>query len=176
MQFTWCGWLKITYLCSCSFGDQSVKSVSTGYRGQDWFLLEALGRTLFQDFSRSFWLAVSFDLQSLSCCCLVAQLCLTLCDPMDCSPPTPLSMEFSRQEYWSGLPCCSPGNLPQTHVSCIGRQILYDWATSKTLIPFLNHSKPFLPLSHLSYSQISVFPFLLRTFVITLRVYPDSLG
>ena len=24
----------------------------------------------------------------------------------------PLSMEFSRQEYWSGLPCPSPGNLP----------------------------------------------------------------
>ena len=27
---------------------------------------------------------------------LVAQSCLTLCDPMDCSPPGPLSMEFSR--------------------------------------------------------------------------------
>ena len=25
---------------------------------------------------------------------------------------TPLSMEFSRQEYWSGLPCSSPGGLP----------------------------------------------------------------
>ena len=25
---------------------------------------------------------------------------------------TPLSMEFSRQEYWSGLPCPSPGDLP----------------------------------------------------------------
>ena len=24
----------------------------------------------------------------------------------------PLSMEFSRQEYWSGLPCLSPGDLP----------------------------------------------------------------
>ena len=24
----------------------------------------------------------------------------------------PLSMGFSRQEYWSGLPCLSPGNLP----------------------------------------------------------------
>ena len=24
----------------------------------------------------------------------------------------PLSMEFSRQEYWSGLPFCSPGGLP----------------------------------------------------------------
>ena len=31
---------------------------------------------------------------------LVAQLFLTLCDPMDCSPQVSLSMEFSRQEYW----------------------------------------------------------------------------
>ena len=26
---------------------------------------------------------------------------------------TPLSMAFSRQEYWSGLPFPSPGNLPE---------------------------------------------------------------
>ena len=35
----------------------------------------------------------------------------------------PLSMEFSRQEYWSGLPFCSPGDLPdpgiKPGVSCI---------------------------------------------------------
>ena len=36
------------------------------------------------------------------------QSCLTLCDPMDCS----LSIEFSRQEYWSGLPFPSLGDLP----------------------------------------------------------------
>ena len=38
-----------------------------------------------------------------------AQSCLTLFDPMDSSS---LSMGFSRQEYWSGLPFPSPGNLP----------------------------------------------------------------
>ena len=43
----------------------------------------------------------------------VVQSCLTLCDPMDSSlHQAPLSMEFSRQEYWSGLPFPSPGNLP----------------------------------------------------------------
>ena len=26
------------------------------------------------------------------------------CNPMDCSPPGSSSMDFSRQEYWSGLP------------------------------------------------------------------------
>ena len=30
---------------------------------------------------------------------LVTQPCLTLCDPMDCSPLCPLTIEFSRQEY-----------------------------------------------------------------------------
>ena len=34
----------------------------------------------------------------------LAQLCLTLCDPVDCSHEAPPSMGFSRQEYWSGLP------------------------------------------------------------------------
>ena len=42
----------------------------------------------------------------------VAQSCPTLCDPVDCSPPGFLSMEFSRQEYWSRLPFLSPGDLP----------------------------------------------------------------
>ena len=43
---------------------------------------------------------------------LVAQSCPTLCNPMDCSHQIPLSMGFSRQEYWSGLPCPPPGDLP----------------------------------------------------------------
>ena len=34
------------------------------------------------------------------------------CDPMDCSRKVPLSMEFSRQEYWNGLPIPSAGDLP----------------------------------------------------------------
>ena len=42
----------------------------------------------------------------------VAQSCPTLCDPVDCSLPGPLSMGLSRQEYWSGLPFPSPGDLP----------------------------------------------------------------
>ena len=40
------------------------------------------------------------------------QLGLTLCDPMDWSPPGSLSIGFSRQEPWSGLPCPPPGDLP----------------------------------------------------------------
>ena len=36
------------------------------------------------------------------------QSCLTLCDPIDGSPLAPLSLGFSRQEHWSGLPFPSP--------------------------------------------------------------------
>ena len=43
---------------------------------------------------------------------LVAQSRLTLCDPLDCSHLAPLSLEFSRREYWSGLPFLSPRDLP----------------------------------------------------------------
>ena len=44
----------------------------------------------------------------------VAQLCLALCDPMDCSVAlqAPLSMGFSRQEYWSGLHFLLQGIFP----------------------------------------------------------------
>ena len=41
---------------------------------------------------------------------LVAQSCQSLCNPMDCSPQT-TSMQFSRQEYWSGEPFPPPGDL-----------------------------------------------------------------
>ena len=37
---------------------------------------------------------------------------LILCDSMDLAHQASLSMEFSRQEYWSGLPCPPSGDLP----------------------------------------------------------------
>ena len=36
------------------------------------------------------------------------QSCLTLCNPIDGSPPGSPSLGFSRQEHWSGLPFPSP--------------------------------------------------------------------
>ena len=44
-------------------------------------------------------------------CCLVAKPCVTLCHPVDAAHQSPLSMGFPRQEYWSGLPFPSPGDL-----------------------------------------------------------------
>ena len=46
----------------------------------------------------------------------VAQLCLTLCDPWTVALQVPLSMKFSNQEYWSGLPFSPPGDLPNSEI------------------------------------------------------------
>ena len=42
--------------------------------------------------------------------CLVTQSCLTLFDPMECSPPD--SSVHGIFQYWSGLPCPPPRDLP----------------------------------------------------------------
>ena len=61
--------------------------------------------------------------QFIYCVCVsAAQSCLTLCDPMDyIARQAPLSMELSRQEYWSGasLPFSRGSSRPrdQTQVS-----------------------------------------------------------
>ena len=52
--------------------------------------------------------------------------------PWTTAHQVPLFMGFSRQEYWSGLPCPLPGHLPDPgvkpeslYIFCIGRQVLY---------------------------------------------------
>ena len=37
----------------------------------------------------------------------------------------PLSMGFSRQEYWSGLPCPSPGDLPDPGMEPVSLWLLH---------------------------------------------------
>ena len=59
---------------------------------------------------------------------------MTLCHFMDVASQAPLSMEFSRQGYWSGLPF--PWDLPDqgmipSGISCIGRRVLYTKPTGK---------------------------------------------
>ena len=69
--------------------------------------------------------------------CLVTQSYPALCDPMDCSSQAPLSVEVTRQEYWSGLLFPSPGESSRprdwTRVSCIAGRFFTVWATRETL-------------------------------------------
>ena len=64
-------------------------------------------------------------------CYLVAKLCLTLVTPGTTAHQAPLSMVFPTQEYCSGLPFPSPGDLPNPGIKltslvspCLGRWIL----------------------------------------------------
>ena len=45
-----------------------------------------------------------------------AQLCSTLCDPMDSSPPGSSVHGIFQQEYWSGLAFPTPGDLPYLEI------------------------------------------------------------
>ena len=63
---------------------------------------------------------------------LVTKSCLTLATPWTIACQAPLSVGFSRQEYWSGLPCPHPGDLPNPGIKptsslspAFGQQVLY---------------------------------------------------
>ena len=86
----------------------------------------------------SFYGWVTFHCQSVSCSVMSHQ--------------APLSMEFSRQEYWSGLPLPSPGDLPnpwrtpgsiqdRTRISCIAGRLFTVWATREALSTSLLNGK-----------------------------------
>ena len=47
----------------------------------------------------------------------------------------PLSMGFSRQEYWSGLPCSPPGDLPDPGIEPVSLCLLHWQAGSIQLAP-----------------------------------------
>ena len=81
------------------------------------------------------------------CVCVCVCLCVCVCT-LSCvwlfttswtvAHQSPLSMEFSRQEYWNGVPFCTPGDLPNPEIelhapfiSCIDRQIHYPCTTWK---------------------------------------------
>ena len=72
---------------------------------------------------------------------MCAPSCSTVCNPVDCSPPGSSVHGISRQEYSCGLPFPPPRESSQPRdrtqtscVSCIGRWILYLWATWEALV------------------------------------------
>ena len=63
--------------------------------------------------------------------------------PQTVAHQAPLSMGFSRQEYWNGLPFLPPGDLPNLGIKptslgrgqeCTGRQFFTTWATGEVLL------------------------------------------
>ena len=79
-----------------------------------------------------------------------AQSCPTLCDPMDCSPPrsSVYGIILAGTLEWVAISSSRGSLWPRdwTRVSCIGRQILYHWATWEALfagLKFLKDSRRF---------------------------------
>ena len=81
-------------------------------------------------------IATSETWTACCCCCLVTQLCLTLCDSTDCNLPG----SSVHGIFWAGIPewvaiSFSKGSSQPrdgtriSWVSCIGRRVLYHWAT-----------------------------------------------
>ena len=57
--------------------------------------------------------------------CVHAQTCL-FATPWTVARQAPWSMGFSRQEYWSGLPCSPPGDLPDPGIEPISPALQAD--------------------------------------------------
>ena len=63
--------------------------------------------------------------------CLVTQWCLTLVSPWTVAHQAPLSMELSRQEYRSGLPCPPPGGLSDSGIEARSPALQADCSLSE---------------------------------------------
>ena len=106
----------------------------------------------------------------------VAQLCQTLCNPMDCSLPGSLSMEFSRQEYWSELPFPSPGDLPDPGMKPRSPTLQVDALPSEPRgKPNILCNYPYFHLQLLSQLFFRVFSILI-SLVLSPVFYPPSLN
>ena len=57
------------------------------------------------------WLGLKAEPLCMGLCLLVIESCPALCNPVDCSPKG-FSVRGILQEYWSGLHCLLPGDLP----------------------------------------------------------------
>ena len=97
-----------------------------------------------------------------------AQPCLTLCQPMDCSPPgffvhgifqgrilawvaSSYSRGSSQPKNWTGVSC----------ISCIGRWIIWHWASWEAQSLYINKRKnweSFLPVSPWNQIHSLIYP------------------
>ena len=79
------------------------------------------------------WTPGRLQVQQWGDCCLIAQSCPTLCDPMDCCPPGSSVHGISQARIleWVAISLSRRSSQPRnwTRVSCIGRRVLYWWAT-----------------------------------------------
>ena len=88
-------------------------TVQNWYRFDCWslFVLNIISRTFSYILKKNFKNTL-LKYFIMCACVLDPQSRPTLCNPRDCGPQAALAVKFSRQEYWSALPCSTPGDLP----------------------------------------------------------------
>ena len=98
--------------------------------------------------------------------------------PMDWSLPAPPSIQFSRQEDWSGLPFPSPGDLPYPGIklrsSCITRRRFAVWA-QRGVTKYV-HVSAAAAHCFWKYSPVYSPPPLVQKWTPTSAHHPDSLA
>ena len=98
-------------------------------------------------------------------CVLIAQPCLTLCDPMDSQ--VPLSMESSRQEYWSaGVQLQEPGIQPE-EMTVLANETAFQFSMDCLFIPSLRLS--FILLQKTLGQRFNIFSFPSPRFIISIN-------
>ena len=94
------------------------------------------------------WFTGAFSIH----CCLVSKSC-PFATPWTAAHQAPLSMGFSRQEYWSGLPFPSPGDLPYPGIKLMSPALASRFFTTQS---------PQYPLSSLVSTTVH-YSFITRT-------------
>ena len=117
----------------------------------------------------------SFPTDSASVCFSRVRLCATL-QIVTCQ--TPLSMGFSRQEYWSGLLCPPPGDLPDLGIEptsliypALAGVFFTTSATWETLESLANE----IPWNYPEKDNITSFLYLHLVYFIVLPFLPPTL-
>ena len=145
----------------------SKRNQECGRQGEvlgKWGLFGLVPRQSFEHLSPSYLPSISVDISTHMYACThthTTPAILTPCSyahaqsfdrvqlfttPWTVAWQSPLSVEFSRQECWSGLPPPTPWVLPWcrdwTHVSCLVKRNLYHWVTWEA--PYSLYSPPLL--------------------------------
>ena len=90
-----------------------------------------------------------FEFLSHACIrALSVHSCPTLCNPVDSSPPGSSVHGFSRQEYWSGLPCPPPGDLPDPEIEPVSSALQADSLPTEPPEALLSHITKANPMWH----------------------------
>ena len=113
--------------------------------------------------SKPMWTWISCCLPCLIILCSISQPCLALCDPMDCSPPVSSVHEiFQARIRTLELVAISSSRVSSwprdwTQLSCIGREILYNWVTVPWILKaFTSNQKSFVSHQHLRIADLLV--------------------